>query len=102
MCKNVMELIQICVGVSCSVVGRPEITCLRVLQISNGLSQQEFPGHSHLQEPVETKSILRSMFATRGAGMLQIQSLCRDHLVMTSTIRQLSAHERQSKCKEIF
>lgn len=35
-------------------------------------------------------------------GMLPVQSLHGDHLVITSTIREPSARERQSKRKEIF
>lgn len=66
-----MELIQMCVCVSCSVIGRPEITCLRVLQISNGLSQQEFPGHSHLQEPVETNKFSEACLQREGQACCQ-------------------------------
>lgn len=56
------------------------------LQFDNGLSQPEFPGHSHLRESVETRSILRSMCAIGAVGMLPMQSLHGDHLVIISTI----------------
>lgn len=75
-------------------MSRPEITCLKALQFGNGLSQPEFPWHFHLQESVETTSILRSMCAFGVVGMLPVHSLHGDGLVTTSTIREPSAHER--------
>lgn len=69
------------------------------LQCGNDLSQPEFPWHSHLQESVGTGSILRSMCATGAVGMLPIQSLHGDQLVIIPTVRESAARERQSKCK---